>query len=136
MTNQGPRKKVDAGFWQGRLLQARDYRQAARDAMAISEAGANGNPIISNIVISAIAYGDTLTAKRADVVNQQDHAAAPRLLREVLRQALPDAQEKRFRRLLSYKDQVQYGARRASMDEAVKLLDMLEEFSTWAEDQL
>ena len=46
--------------------------------------GQDCNPVISQIVLSAMAFGDSLTAKRAQVVNQQDHAQAPRLLRDVL----------------------------------------------------
>lgn len=86
--------------------------------------------------MSTIAYGDSLTAKRAQVVNQQDHAQAPRLLRDVLGNLLPDSQERRYRRVLSFKDEVQYGTRKASREEAARLLADLEEFARWAQDML
>jgi hypothetical protein len=88
--------------------------------------------VISLIVLSAIAFGDSLTAKRAQVVNQQDHAQAPRLLRDVLGNLLPDGQERRYRRILSFKDEVHYGTRQATLDEARRLLADLEEFVQWA----
>ena len=65
------------------------------------------------MVLAAIAYGECLTAKRANVINQQSHAAAPKLLRDVLGAALPTAQEYRYRRsILGHKDESQYGAQR------------------------
>jgi hypothetical protein len=137
MTRQGPRKKVDAEFWRGRLKQGKDYRQHAQDAADLAAGSAtNGNPVISHLVLSAIAYGDAITARYAQVVNQQDHAAAPRLLREVLREKLPDAQERRYKRILSYKDTVQYGARETPMQEALLLLENIREFGDWVESTL
>jgi hypothetical protein len=136
MTGKSPRKRVDALYWQGRLRAAKAYLESAQQAMLLAEPAQNGNPIISQIVLAAIAYGDCLTAKRALVINQQDHAAAPRLLRDVLQNTLPDAQERRYRRILGFKDEVQYGARAASVEEASRLLVDMESFARWAEDLL
>lgn len=136
MTGKSPRKKVDALQWQGRWRMAQVYLDAARQAHLLAEPGQNCNPVISQIVLSAIAVGDSLTAKRAQVVNQQDHAQAPRLLRDVLGNLLPDAQERRYRRILSFKDEVQYGTRQASREEAGRLLEDLEELARWAQGLL
>jgi hypothetical protein len=136
MTRSGPRKKVDATYLAGRLTQARAYLEAARQAVILAEPGQSANPIISQIVLATIAYGDCLTAKRARVINQQDHAAAPKLLREVLREALPAEQERRYRRILAEKDGAQYGARAAKLSHAQHLLADLDEFARWAEEQL
>jgi hypothetical protein len=136
MTGKSPRKRVDALYWQGRLRAAQAYLEAAQQAMLLAEPAQNANPIISQIVLATIAYGDCLTAKRAQVINQQDHAAAPRLLRDVLQNTLPDAQERRYRRILGFKDEVQYGARAAQVEEAARLLADLENFAQWAEDLL
>ena len=136
MTGKSPRKRVDALYWQGRLRTAKAFLESAQQAMLSAEHGQNGNPIISQIVLAVIAYGDCLTAKRALVINQQDHAAAPRLLRDVLQNALPEAQERRYRRILGFKDEVQYGAKAASMEEAARLLGDLEAFARWAQDLL
>jgi hypothetical protein len=133
---KSPRKTVDALFWRGRLRQARAFLEAAQQATLLAEPGQNCNPAISQKVLAVIAYGDCLTARRAQVINQQDHAAAPRLLRDVLRDTLPAAQERRYRRILGVKDEAQYGVRAATRDEAGRLLDELEEFSRWAEDLL
>lgn len=136
MTGQSPRKRVDALYWQGRLRFAKAYLEAAQQAMLLAQPGQNSNPIISQMVLAAIAYGDSLTAKRAQVINQQDHAAAPRLLRDVLQNTLPDAQERRYRRILGFKDEVRYGAKTAQVEEAARLLVDLEGFALWAEDLL
>ncbi|HSV78475.1 MAG TPA: hypothetical protein VLK85_04595 [Ramlibacter sp.] len=64
------------------------------------------------------------------------YALAPRLLRDVLGNLLPDSQERRYRRILGFKDEVQYGTRQASRDEAARLLSDLEEFARWADDML
>jgi hypothetical protein len=117
------------------LAQARSFLEAAQQIATLAEPGQNGNPIVSHVVMSAIAYADALTGKRAGVVNQQDHAAAPVLLRDVLRDALPNEQERRFRRILAEKDAVQYGARWGQLDHARRLLADLEAFARWAEDQ-
>jgi hypothetical protein len=123
-------------FWQGRLRQARVFREAAEQAMRQATPKQNCAPAVSQMVISAIAYGDSLTARRAQVVNQQDHAAAPRLLRDVLRESLPAAQEKRYRRILGMKDEVQYGTRSTPPDDARRLLEDLQALAQWAEDLL
>ncbi len=134
MTGKSPRKGVDGLYWQGRMQVAKAYLEAAQQAMLLAEPGQNSNPIVSQIVLAAIAYGDSLTAKRARVVNQQDHAAAPRLLRDVLQNTLPDAQERRYRRILGFKDEVQHGAKAVQVEEAARLLVDLESFAQWAED--
>lgn len=136
MTGKSPRKKVDALYWQGRLRVAHAYLEAAQQAHLLAEVGQDCNPVISQIVLSAIAFGDSLTAKRAQVVNQQDHAQAPRLLRDVLGNLLPDGHERRYRRILSFKDEVQYGTRQATRDEAGRLLADLEELARWARELL
>lgn len=136
MTGKSPRKKVDGLYWQGRLRIAQAYLEAAQQSHLLAQEGQNCNPVVSQIVLAAIAFGDSLSAKRAQVVNQQDHAQAPRLLRDVLGNLLPDGQERRYRRILSFKDEVQYGTRQATRDEAGRLLADLEELARWAQELL
>mgnify|MGYP005814466399 CR=1 FL=1 len=136
MTRTAPRRRVDAVFWQGRLRSASDFRIAAREALALAEPGQNCNPIASQVILSAIAYADAITARKAQGVNQQDHAAVARLLREVLGNQLPDAQERRLRRLLGSKDEVQYGVRTVTVDEARRMVEELDKLAHWAEDLL
>jgi hypothetical protein len=132
MTGQGPRKSVDDDHWQGRLNQAREFRESARSLVTL-EASRTYNPAITLMVASAIAYADAITARRKGVINKHDHTAAPQLLREVLGNTLPERQEKFYRRLLGRKDEVNYGARSTSLDEAQRLLSELDEFAEWAE---
>lgn len=134
MTRNSPRRKVAADFWIGRLKQGRDYLEAARQALELAGTGQNANPIVSQIVLSAIAYADALTARRAGVVNTQDHAAAPKLLRDVLREQLPDAQERRYRRILARKDEAHYGAKPEMLTHAHNLFADLDAFAAWVED--
>jgi hypothetical protein len=134
MTRNSPRRKVGADFWSGRLKQGRDFLEAARQALEPAEPGQNANPIVSQIVLSAIAYADCLTARRTGVVNAHDHAAAPKLLRDALREQLPEAQERRFRRILAKKDESQYGARPELLGHANALFADLEAFAQWVED--
>jgi hypothetical protein len=92
MTRISTRKSVDVDYWRGRLEAARAFRKAAEDAIALAEPGANANPAISQMVLAAIAYGDCLTAKRANVINfcglrpqgfrRRDCIAIPRLASE------------------------------------------------------
>lgn len=136
MTNQAPRKKVAPDFWESRRRAARAFLKAARDGVAISDDGDNGAPAMSSVILAAIAYGDALTAKRANVINSQDHHAAPNLLRDVLKQGLPAAQEKRFTDTLKNKSGIQYGAKSYTRADAEKFLQNFEKFATWAEEQL
>lgn len=132
MTGKGPRKAVDGGHAQARLLQAREFHESARSLVTLAQ-GKGYNGAVTLMVTAAIAYGDAITAKARGIVNQQDHQSAPRLLREVLGNRLPDKQEKFFRKLLGRKDEVNYGARSTTLAEAQHLLAELDEFAAWAE---
>ena len=70
------------------------------------------------------------------VINQQDHQAVPRLLRELLGNRLPGRQEKFFRKLLGRNDEVNYGARSTTLEEARRLLVELDDFAVWVEGAL
>ncbi len=135
MTNKGPRRAAADGEWSGRLTQAREFHESARTLVTLAQSKSY-NGAISLMVASAIGYADALTAKHKGVVNKQDHQAAPRLLREVLGNSLPDKQEKFFRRLLGRKDEVNYGVRSTTHEEAQRLISELDEFAVWAEGVL
>lgn len=112
---------------------ARAYLKAARDEVLLADPGDVANPAMSQIVNAAIAFADALTATYAREVNQQDHAAAVRTLRNALGNRFVAAQETNLRRILGEKDDVQYGARSRSKVDAEALLSRLEEFASWAE---
>ena len=115
---------------------AKAFRRAAHNEAELGEDGDAGNPIIALIVAAAVAYTDALTARFAQRVNQQDHAAATKGLRAALRERLPKAQETRLARILSQKEDAQYNPRILRMGDAIKLLGDLEKFATWAESEL
>lgn len=135
MTNQGSRRAAADGEGAGRLTQAREFHESARSLVTLA-GNTSYNGAITLMVTAAIGYADAITAHRKGIVNRKDHQTAPRLLREVLGNALPDKQEKFFRRLLGRKDEVNYGARSTTHDEAVRLLAELDEFAAWAEGVL
>ncbi len=135
MTNQGPRKVIGAAHSSARLLQAREFHESARSLVSLAQ-NKSYNGAITLMVAAAIAYGDAVTAKAKGVVNKQDHQSAPKLLREALGNRLPEKQEKFFRKLLGRKDEVNYGARSTTLEEAQQLLQALDEFAIWAEGVL
>lgn len=134
MTKTGPSKKVGPAYAAGRLDNARAYLQAAREALALTSESANANPIMSQIANAAIAYADALTAKRKAQANQRDHRAIVKLLRDALGKEFPDAQERRLRRIVDSKDDVQDCATRGRVSEARKMLADLEKFADWVEE--
>lgn len=135
MTGKGARKAVDGTHALARLLQAREFHESARSLVALAQSKSY-NAAIALMVAAAIAYSDAITAKARGVVNQQDHQGAPRLLREVLGNRLPDKHERFFRKLLGRKDEVNYGARSTTLDEAQRLLAELDDFAAWTEGHL
>lgn len=136
MTRKGPTRKVDAAYAAGRLSVARSYLDAARQDLLLADRDTSGNPAISAMIHAAIAFSDALTARHLGEVNQQDHAAAPKLLRAALGKRLPDPQETRLRRILDGKDAAEYSPRLIPGEEARKLLDQVEAFAAWAEGML
>jgi len=130
MTNQGPRKAVEATHADARLLQAREFHESARSLVALRR-GRSYNGAITLMITAAIAYADAVTARSRGLVNKKDHQNAPRLLREVLGNRLPDKHEKFFRKLLGRKDEVNYGARSSRLEEAESLLAELDDFAAW-----
>lgn len=135
MTNRGPRKTVDVTHFSARLVQAREFHESARSLVLLGQSRSY-NGAITLMVMASIAYSDAMTAAVKGVVNKQDHKAAPRLLREVLGNRLPAKQERFFRKLLGRKDEVNYGARSATIAEAEQMLAELDEFAVWAEGVL
>jgi hypothetical protein len=132
MTNQGPRKAVDAAHSSARRLQAREFHESARSLVTLGQ-NKSYNGAVTLMVTAAIAYADAVIARAKGFVNKQDHQNAPKRLREVLGNRLPDKHEKCFRRLLGRKDEVNYGARSTMLEEAERLLAELDEFAAWAE---
>lgn len=136
MVRTGSTKKKDASYVSGRLAVARGYLKEARNSNAWADPGDIGNPSISAIINCAIAYADAMTAKYRGEINQGDHAGVVKLLRAALGKELPNRQEGNLRALLEQKDEVQYGSRSKTREDAERALERLEEFVAWAETQL
>ncbi|TIO77115.1 hypothetical protein [Mesorhizobium sp.] len=129
-------KKKDAAYVTSRLAIARGFLKDARNSNTVADPGDIGNPSMSTVINCAIAYCDALTAKFRGEVNQDDHQAVVKLLRAALGKAFPAKQEAGLRALLEQKDEVQYGSRAKTRNDAEKALERLEEFAAWAEQQL
>ena len=136
MTRTGASKLVDAGFAAGRLTKARAFHEAARIMQEHAARLGDPAPVAANAILAAVAYADALTASFGGRINQQNHAAAPKLLRDALGAAVPDAQAKRLARLLGRKDEMQYGARLSRSQDAAQILEDLDNFAAWAAGML
>lgn len=136
MTRTGAGKPVDPSAWRGRLDNARAYHRSATDGLALMERSGNANPIMSDVVLAAIGYVDALTAAFGGRINQKDHAAAPKTLRDVLGNRLPKAQMTRLTTILAEKDAVQYGVRFGRYQDAEAMLADLDAFAGWVELEL
>lgn len=135
MTRTGSGKPVSVDFAPQRLIIARSYLAMAEAGFALAEPGTPQNPVLSNIILAAIAYCDALTAKNKGRINQKDHGAVAKALRDAMGNRLPTAQETKLNRILFAKDQVQYGAKSSTIAEAEAMLKTLRDFARWAEDE-
>lgn len=136
MTRNGPSKPSDARHGVNRLVIARGFLEAAQLQVDSAKVGTMGNPIAATVVNAAIAYTDALTATFANKINQNDHAAVVKTLRDALGNRLPKAQETRLTRILGNKDLAQYGGRFMLLSDAEALLEQLKEYAQWVESEM
>jgi hypothetical protein len=136
MTRTTPRRQVDPQFWEGRRSAARSYLDAARRALAQTPPGENAVSIAGLVVTATIAYADAITARRARVVNQQDHRGVVSLLTDVLGGELSQGQARFVQRTLAGKDEVHDGIRAVRVDDARRAVEDLEAFAAWADELL
>ena len=136
MTRSGSSKPSDAHHGANRLVIARGFLEAAQVQVDSAKAGTLGNPIAASVVNAAIAYTDALTATFASKINQNDHSAVVKTLRDALGNRLPKAQETRLTRILGNKDLAQYGGRFMLLADAEALLEQLKEYAQWVENEM
>lgn len=136
MVRTGPTKTVSSLHVLGRLRKARKFMDIARNEMEFADKGDETGPIISNMILGAIAYADSLTAATIGEINQGDHGGVIKVIRKALGDAFPKAQEGHLKALLQRKDQAQYGSAFDTYQTAESLLKHAEEFSKWAEREL
>jgi hypothetical protein len=131
-----PSKPVDAGDWDGRLRNARDFKRDAEELIALRDDDDNANGVITLIVNAAIAYADALTGKYGRFVNQQDHKTVSTGLTRALGQRADKGQLKPLGTILGQKDASSYGPRRTPRQKAQDLLEQLERFASWVEEEM
>lgn len=136
MTRTGPAKTVISADGDLRLKKARAYHKSAYQIFEQLSEGELADPAVSNMVLAAIGYADALTARIGGAINRKNHAAVGKLLREKLGKQFPNEQEMRLARLLSRKDEAQYGAAPIRRTDAENLLKDLNKFAAWAESKL
>lgn len=136
MVRTGPTKTVSSSHVLGRLRKARKFMDIARNEMELADKSDETDPIVSNMILGAIAYADSLTAVTIGEVNQGDHAGVIKVVRKALGDGFPKAQEGHLKALLQRKDQSQYGSAFGPYQAAESLLKHAEEFSNWAEREL
>ncbi|MBY5585833.1 hypothetical protein HFO52_35810 [Rhizobium leguminosarum] len=118
------------------MIIARGFLESAELQISSAQAGTLGNPIAATVVNAAIAYTDALTATFADKINQNDHAAVIKTLRDALGNRLPKSQETRLNRILGNKDLAQYGGRFMLLSDAESLFEQLKEYAEWVENEM
>jgi hypothetical protein len=135
MTRTGTSKTVGDGFAIGRLRKAIAFHAAAKLINNFQSDIQDVDVLASIAVLAVIAYTDAITARIDSKVNQADHSAAAKLLRDVLGKELPTAQFNRLRNMLSSKDEVHYGARTGRADPEKTMAD-LDTYGAWAKEIL
>jgi hypothetical protein len=136
MSRTGSTKRVDAAYALGRLRKALAFHDVATLAAVHLDSSFDADAITTNVVLAMIAYTDAITAAYSGQVNQKDHQAAVKLLRDTLGKSLPDAQERRLNRMLGRKEEMSYGARLGRQADIQQAIDNLEEFAAWAKATL
>ena len=113
------------------LKRGEEFLDGAREMLELSEGARRAKVVASSAIRAAVAFGDALTSAKLGVTNTQDHNRLPKLVAEAAGKSADDAQISRLVRILSRKDQADYGARAWRRDEAEKLITDVERFATW-----
>lgn len=136
MVKAPPSRAVEPGDADGRLRNARDFKRDAEELIALRDDDDNANGVITLIVNAAIAYADALTGKYGGFVNQQDHRTVSTGLIKALGQRADKSQLKRLSTIIGQKDASSYGPRRTPRQKAHNLLEQLERFANWVEEEM
>lgn len=136
MVKVPPSRPVESREADGRLRNARDFKRDAEELLALRDDDDNANGVITLIVNAAIAYADALTSKYGGFVNQQDHKTVSAGLIKALGQRADRSQLKRLAAIIGQKDASAYGPRRTPRQKARDLLEQLERFAGWVEEEM
>jgi uncharacterized protein (UPF0332 family) len=136
MKRGAPWKAADPDSWLGRRRKARAFLKAAKDLLALLEPDGVADPILSDALLSVIAYADALTIRFAGIRNSQEHTGVTRALRHALGERADAAQLQRVERMIGLKNEIQYDHRTADVKEARRFIEQAERFAQWAEQEL
>lgn len=127
---RGPFRKA-TGDWKDYLSNAEQLLGGAREMLELSEGDSRARMAAIGAVHAAIAFGDALTVARLGTTNKQDHSQLSRLVRQAAGPSADDSQIARLRRILSVKDQADYGPKQWRREEAEQLISNVERFAAW-----
>jgi len=136
MAKVTPSRPATSGEWDGRLRNARDFKRDAEELLELREDDDNANGVITLIVNAAVAYADALTGRYGGFVNQQDHKNVSTTLSRALGHRADKTQLKRLATIIGHKDASSYGPRRTPRQKAQDLLEQLERFASWVEQEM
>lgn len=137
MPRTGPTIKIDdSSEWSGRRTNARSFLKSALNLLDLADEGDNGNPIMSQALLSVIAYSDALTIRVAGLKNAQDHTALPATLSKILKNNSDPKQIERLRRMIAEKNSIQYDQVTTTLAEARAYVQQAQRFAQWAEAKL
>lgn len=123
--------RTASGDWSDYLSNGEQLLSGAREMLELSDGDSRARMVAMGAVHAAIAFGDALTVAKLGTTNTQSHSQLPRLVREASGQSADDSQIARLRRILSVKDQADYGPRQWRRSEAEQLIGNVERFAAW-----
>lgn len=136
MTRADRAKRVDSSRAEAYAEVGRRLLQAGR-SLAAEPDSRHASAVAILAVHAAIAFVDAVTIHAGGRKSTStDHGAVTRLLRDVLGNRLPAAEEKAIAALMSQKDQFEYQGYVARWSEATRLLQRAERVGSWAEQLL
>lgn len=136
MTRTDRTKRVTADRADGYAEVGRRLLQAGR-VLAQHDDPRHASALAILSVHAVIAFVDAVTIHSGGRKSSSpDHAAATRLLRDVLGTRLPEAQAKLVARIIAEKDRFEYQGYVARWDEACKLHQNAERVGAWAGEYL
>jgi|SRR5665213_1435235 len=127
---RGPTRE-SSDDWTEYLARADEFLESAHEMLAMSDGDVRAKVVAASAIHAAIAFGDALTVAKLGVTNKQNHNRLPQLVAEAAGKSADDAQIARLERILSRKDQADYGARPWRRDDAEKLTTDVERFAAW-----
>lgn len=133
---KGPTRAVSRDDSKRYLSNAEEHLAAAQEMLDISSDDSRAKAAAMQAVHAAIAFGDALTAARLGLVNTENHQQLPALVRTAAGKSAINDQISRLQRIMSRKDQADYGPARWHREDAHDLVVQVERFAAWIRDLL